>query len=297
MPNQGPDLPRRPGPAFLAPKSMLWILYVAAALFLANFAAMYFLQPVLTFPHPPADSARPHALTDAGGESLWVDVEGARVEGWLLLGAGSAPAPLMIYAHGNGELIDYWADEFGPLRTAGINILLAEYPGYGRSTGSPSEASVSAALVAMYDRVVADPRVDARRVIGYGRSLGGGAIAQLAARRPLAALVLESTFTSLADIVRGYHVPGWLIRNHFDTRAVLAKFPGPVLLLHGKSDQVIPFTHALALKGAVPAAELHEFDCGHNDCPRHWDLVLGFLAARGVCRGPGQEAKHESDIC
>jgi len=276
---------------------MLWILYVAAALFLVNLAAMYFLQPVLTFPHPPAASARPHALTDAGGEALWVDIDGARIEGWLLPGAGTAPAPLMMYAHGNGELIDYWADEFAPLRAAGIHILLVEYPGYGRSSGSPSEASVRAALVAMYDRVVTDPRVDARRIIGYGRSLGGGAIAQLAARRPLAALVLESSFTSLADIIRSYHVPGWMIRNHFDTRAVLAHFPGPVLLLHGKSDQVIPFSHALALKAAAPAAELHGFDCGHNDCPRQWDLVLGFLAARGVCTGRGQEAKHENDIC
>src|SRR5262245_34033766 len=161
MKSQGPDLPSRPGPAFFAPKSMLWILYVAVALFLANFAAMYFLQPVLTFPHPPAGSARPEALADAGGEALWVDIDGGKVEGWLLPGAGTGPAPLLIYAHGNGELIDYWAGEFAPLRAAGIHILLAEYPGYGRSTGSPSEDSVSAALVSMYDRVAADPRVDA----------------------------------------------------------------------------------------------------------------------------------------
>lgn len=297
MTDTGPDLPSRAGPAFLAPKSMLWILYLAAALFLANLAAMYFLQPVFTFPRPPAGSARPQARVDAGGEALWVDVDGARVEGWLLPGAGAAGAPLLIYTHGNGELIDFWAEEFAPLRAAGIHILLVEYPGYGRSTGSPSEESVSAVLVAIYDRVAADPRVDARRIIGYGRSLGGGAIAQLAARRPLAALVLESSFTSLADIVRGYHVPGWLIRNHFDTRAVLAGYRGPVLLLHGKLDQVIPFSHAQALKAAFPAVELHEFECGHNDCPPHWDLVLGFLAARGVCREPGQGANHEDVTC
>ena len=297
MTEQGPDLPSRPGPAFLFPKPMLIILFIAAALFLANLAAMYFLQPVLTFPHPPAGSARPQARVDAGGETLWVDVDGARVEGWLLPGAAAGPAPLLVYTHGNGELIDYWAAEFEPLRAAGIHILLVEYPGYGRSTGSPSEASVTAALLAMYDRVAADPRVDARRIVGYGRSLGGGAIAQLAARRPLAALVLESTFTSLADVIRGYHVPAWLIRNHFDTRAVLAEFRGPVLLLHGKYDQVIPVAHARALNAAFPAAELHEFECGHNDCPRHWDLVLGFLTAKGVCKGPAQEAKHEDHIC
>jgi predicted esterase len=78
---------------------------------------------------------------------------------------------------------------------------------------------------------------------------------------------------------------------------MLANFHGPLLLLHGKLDRVIPFAHAQALKTAFPAAELHGFDCGHNDCPRHWDLVLGFLAAKGVCKGPGQEAKHENQIC
>jgi len=295
MTSQGPDLRGRPGPAFFPVGRMLWILIVVAALFLANLAAMYFLQPVLTFPHPPAGAARPQALEYAAGEALWAEIDGGKVEGWFLPGDAAGPAPLLIYTHGNGELIDYWAEEFQPLRAAGVHVLLVEYPGYGRSTGSPSEDSVTAALVAMYDRVAADPRVDARRIIGYGRSLGGGAIAQLAARRPLAALVLESTFTSLADIIRGYHVPAWLIRNHFDTRAVLARFHGPVLLLHGRLDSVIPVAHAQALKAAIPAADLHVFDCGHNDCPRQWDLLLGFLAAKGVFKGPGQEAKHEDE--
>src|SRR5262245_52993375 len=148
MTSQGPDLRSRPGPVFY--NRMLWILIVVAALFLANLAAMYFLQPALTFPHPPAGSARPGALADAGGESLWVEVEGARVEGWLLPGAATGRAPLLIYTHGNGELIDYWAEEFHALRAAGIHVLLVEYPGYGRSGGSPSETSVTAALVAMY---------------------------------------------------------------------------------------------------------------------------------------------------
>jgi pimeloyl-ACP methyl ester carboxylesterase len=275
---------------------MLTIVLIVAGLLLLNLVAMYFLQPTFTFPRPPLASARPHALTAAGGEALWSEVDGQRVEAWLLPGSATRPAPLLIYTHGNGELIDYWADEFALLRAAGVHILLVEYPGYGRSGGSPSESSVTAALIAAHDRVAADPRVDARRIIGYGRSLGGGAIGQLAAQRPLAALVLESTFTSLTDIVRRYFIPDLLVRNRFDTRRVLTNFPGPVLLLHGLFDEVIPVAHARALKAAVPAAELHVFPCGHNNCPRQWELVLSFLAANGVCRAP-EEAEHEDDIC
>jgi pimeloyl-ACP methyl ester carboxylesterase len=274
---------------------MLTISLIIAGLLLLNFVAMYFLQPRFTFPRPPAASARPDALHDAHGEALWSEVDGQRVEAWFLPGAAAAPAPVLIYAHGNGELIDYWAAEFAPLRAAGIHVLLVEYPGYGRSGGSPSESSVTAALVAAHDLVVADPRVDPRRIIGYGRSLGGGAIAQLAARRPLAALVLESTFTSLTDVVRGYQIPDMLVRNRFDTRGALAKFRGPVLLLHGRSDPVFSVGHARGLKEAAPQAELHLLECGHNDCPRQWELLLSFLAANGVCRAH-QEAKHENDI-
>lgn len=297
MKTTGPDPPRGPGPFLFSRKLMLTIFLVIAGFLLLNFVAMYFLQPTFTFPRPPPASARPQALQQAHGEAIWSEVEGKRVEAWLLPGAAAGPAPVLVYTHGNGELIDYWAAEFEPLRAAGVHVLLVEYPGYGRSAGSPSEASVTAALVAAYDHVAADARVDPHRIIGYGRSLGGGAIGQLAARRPLAALVLESTFTSLRDIVRRYYIPDLLVRNRFDTRGVLATFRGPVLLLHGQFDEVIPVAHAQALKAAAPAAELHVLPCGHNNCPRQWELVLGFLAANGVCRKPEQEARHENYIC
>jgi len=295
MTDTGPDPRRGPGPFFFSRQRMLTIFLVIAGFLLLNFAAMYFLQPTFTFPRPPPAAARPQALQEARGEALWSEVDGQRVEAWLLPGDAAGAAPLMIYAHGNGELIDLWADEFAPLRAAGIHVLLVEYPGYGRSGGTPSESSVTAALLAAYDRVAADPRIDARRIVGYGRSLGGGAIAQLAARRPLAALVLESTFTSLRDVVRRYFIPDVLVRNRFDTRGVLAKFRGPVLLLHGQFDEVIPVAHAQALKAASPAAELHVLPCGHNNCPPQWELVLSFLTANGVCRAH-EEAKHENDI-
>jgi pimeloyl-ACP methyl ester carboxylesterase len=277
---------------------VIGILAVVAVLLLINFLAMYFLQPRITFPRPPAYLQKPQSLLTARGESLWLDAAGERVEAWLLPASSTrGPAPLLIHAHGNGELIDYWAEEFATLRAAGIHVLLVEFPGYGRSGGDPSEGSVTATFVAAYDRAVADPRVDAGRVIGYGRSLGGGAIGQLAARRALAALVLESTFTSLRDIVRRYFIPDWLVRNRFDTRAALAAFQAPVLIVHGTRDGIIPVAHAHALKLAAPGATLHLLPCGHNDCPPQWELVLSFLADNGVCRKPDQEANHENQTC
>ena len=293
MNHVGPVPRRGPGPFFFSRQRMLTIFLVIAGLLLLNFVAMYFLQPTFTFPRPPPAAARPQALQEARGEALWSEVDGQRVEAWLLPAAVAGPAPLLVHTHGNGELIDYWPEALAPLRAAGIHVLLVEYPGYGRSGGSPSERSITTALLAAYDKVIRDPRVDAQRVIGYGRSLGGGAMAQLAARRPLAALVLESSFASLADMVRAYHVPDWLIVNHFDTRRVLEGFKRPVLLMHGVHDGIIPVDNVYALKAAAPHAALHTMNCGHNDCAPQWDLVLRFLAENGVCRKPGQERLHE----
>ena len=244
--------------------------------------AVIALQKFVTFPRAHHSLQQPAARIAAAGEAIWFDIDGGRVEAWFLPAPGPSPSPLMIHAHGNGELIDIQTHSVSALRAAGIGILLVEYPGYGRSTGNPSEKSVTEAFVAAYDWASHDERVDPARIIGYGRSLGGGAVAQLAARRPIAALVLESTFTSIGELVRANHIPGWLIVNEFDTRAVLAKYSGPVLILHGTHDGTFPVALAHALHKASPRSELHVQDCGHNDCPSQWELVLGFLDKNGV---------------
>jgi pimeloyl-ACP methyl ester carboxylesterase len=272
---------------------------VVFAIVAGGFIATWAVQRYVTFPSPPGNASNPAALAAAGGEQVWLEADGDRVEAWLLPARErAAPGPLAIYAHGNGELIDMRAAEFAALRDAGISVMLVEYPGYGRSGGSPSEESVTAALVAAYDWAATSRRFDAQRIVGYGRSLGGGAIAQLAARRPLAALLLESTFENLENVVMGYGVPRWLLLNHFDTGAVLREYRGPVLVLHGTRDHVFASEHARALASIAPNATLHLEACGHNDCPRQWELVLSFLRKNGVCRRPETEASHEeADHC
>jgi len=243
--------------------------------------ATWAVQRYVTFPTPPRGSANPAMLAAVGGRTVWLDADGARVEAWLLPARGTATG-LIIYAHGNGELIDMRAADFGRARDAGYAVLQVEYPGYGRSGGSPSEVSLTASLTAAYDWARAAGGFDPPHIVGYGRSLGGGAIAQLAARRPLAALVLESTFVNFEDVVMAYGVPHALLLNHFDTAAVLRGYPGPVLLLHGTADPVFPAANARELARTARRATLHLENCGHADCPPQWELVLGFLRENGV---------------
>jgi len=275
----GPDPRRGPGPSFYR---LIVAGVVVFAIVAGGLIATWAVQRFVTFPSPPTGAANPAALEAAGGRVIWLDAAGERVEAWLLPCHGLGHHSLIIYAHGNGELIDMRASEFDAARAAGYDVLQVEYPGYGRSQGSPSEESLTASLVAAYDWARSSGHYDEAHIAGHGRSMGGGAIAQLAARRPLAALVLESTFANFENFVMAYGVPRKLLLNHFDTAAVLRTYPGPVLLLHGTADRVFSFGNARTLAAAARHATLQPENCGHNDCPPQWELVLGFLSKNGV---------------
>jgi uncharacterized protein len=261
-------------------RAILLFAAVAGLLVLAfGFVLIFFGQRALMYPGATAPGApAPEAL---GGERVWLDTGS---EAWLLPArVARGGSPLLIFAHGNGELIDHWAEAFEPARALGVAALLVEFPGYGRSRGSPSEVSIGASMRAAFDFAVRQRGFAAARVVGWGRSLGGGAVCALARERPLAAIVLESSFSSVVEMASGLGLPRLLapllVRDRFDNAEVLRRFAGPVLLLHGDHDEIVPPSHARALLAAAPAAELHWLPCGHNDCPRPWPSVLRFLAA------------------
>ena len=128
------------------------------------------------------------------------------------------------------------------------------------------------------------PGIDATRIIPYGRSLGGSAAAILAAERSAPALILESAFTSARAFARQFGAPAFLVRDPLDTLAAVRRFPGPVLVLHGDHDEVVPFDHGRTLAATSPRATFRPLPCGHNDCPRPWAEVRRFLDDHGLSR-------------
>jgi len=254
----------------------LWIGGVGLGLLVAAGALVVPLQRAALFPAPGAPET---PTLPPRAESLWIESPAGRTELWWLPPFGDRPATsVILFAHGNGERIDDWGDTFSEVRTWGLGVLLVEYPGYGRSGGSPSEGAIRAVMLRAYDRLRVLPGLDRVPVIGYGRSLGGGAIGLLIAERELAALVLESTFSSVVDLARERGVPGALMWERFETLARLPRYSGPVLVVHGDRDALIPVSHARALSAAAAEAELVVFPgCGHNDCPRPWSQLQRFL--------------------
>jgi pimeloyl-ACP methyl ester carboxylesterase len=221
-----------------------------------------------------------------GIEVLSVAAAGATTESLFLPASDGAagPKPLVIFAHGNSALIDDWLTALEGFRQRGIGVLLVEYPGYGRSAGSPSEASIRAAFDSAYDRIITDARVDASRIIGFGQSFGGAAICLLAQDRPLRALILMSTFASL-DIFEP-HGAATVPRDHFNSVQTVSHYSGPVLVIHGRNDPRIRWQQGQLLADASPHSTFKLYDCGH-DCwqPEHlpfWRDVTPFLAQAGI---------------
>jgi pimeloyl-ACP methyl ester carboxylesterase len=255
-------------------------LFVASGLALLLLSVAWSMQRSVLFPAPPA---RPLP----GDREAELVNPGRTTSGYqaLLLpsrDAARARSPVVIFAHGNGELADDWIDAFEPMRDWGWSVLLLEYPGYGGSPGTPSESSIRDAALTVFDWAAAEPRIDAARMVVYGRSIGGGAAVQIATARPVAALILESSFTSTRPLAARYGIPGWLVRDVFDNLDALRGYRGPTLVIHGSEDQLIPVSEGRALAASVSSAEFHALPCGHNDCPRPWGLIRGFLESHGL---------------
>lgn len=262
-----------------------------AALVAVGFGALVFLvQRWIAFPGAFATVPRSNPEPPDGAEQLWVETELGLVEAWLFPAPGPGPHPALLYAHGNGELIDHWVTEMRDLARGGVTAVAVEFPGYGFSDGKPRRATIRQTFREAFDKVADRPDVDRDRIVAYGRSMGGGAAGDLALDRPVSALVLQSTFSSTMDVARSMLVPGFLVRDRFDNVAALRAYEGPVLLMHGLEDEVLPYLHAERLARARDGLEVTRIDCGHNDCSRAWPEirreVLAFLVEEGVLPAP-----------
>lgn len=256
--------------------TVMGLVVGAVALYSAYVGVLYFAQRSMLFPRPMSE---PGESPNDGHEVIWLSTNSGKVECWYYPPATHLPSaatpdngsPAVILAHGNAEVIDTFSGEFDGFRELGMAVLLVEYPGYGRSEGSPSQHSITEALIIAYDRLVARDEIDEDRVVLFGRSLGGGAVCALAAQRPAAALVLLSTFTSIREMAYRYLAPKFLVRDPFDNLAVVERFAGPVLVVHGTDDGLIPIAQAETLHRAAERGQMLRYPCGHGDCPPDWD--------------------------
>jgi len=262
-------------------------LYCLLLVYVGWCATLYFYQEHLIFP---GAFIRGPAARHVDPQTIIMPLNlpgGGQVESWFQpapTASAAHPGPAVIFFHGNAELIDYQDDITLGYHQLGYSVLLPEYRGFGRSAGEPSQEGIVEDAVQLYDQLRARPEVDPARIIIHGRSLGGGFAAQLALKRRPVALVLESTFTSAAQMAYKYGVPQFLVKYPLRTDQVLPQLSCPLLLFHGITDTIIPVQHGRRLHELVPNAVYIEYPCGHNDMPGpenerdYWAQIRNFLS-------------------
>lgn len=220
----------------------------------------------------------------------WSLASGPRVHAWWCPTEDWRPEHgACLYLHGNagnlslrGDGIVRWQQEFG------VGVLILDYPGYGRSTGRPTEAGCYAAAAAAHDHLVRQLGVPARRILVYGGSLGCAVGVDLAARRDLHALVLVSPFTSVRDMARRLvpWLPARWVRDRFDNLAKIGRCRRPVFIAHGTADRLVPFSQGERLFAAAnPPKEffpMANYDHQHTPGPEFYERLRAFLERTAV---------------
>ena len=168
-------------------------------------------------------------------------LDGTRLHGWIRHTVEDADSKgLVIYFGGNAEEVS--GQMFDAQLLAPWSIAAFNYRGYGRSAGRPSEEALVADAITIYDRITKRQDVDPSRIVVLGRSLGSGVAVQLAASRPVQAVMLVSPFDSLRSIARKQYpiVPVSLLLKHpFDSLALAPEIEAPLLVIAGERDDLI----------------------------------------------------------
>ena len=201
-------------------------------------------------------------------EAVLTTPDGERLHAWWLQTKDAKRT--VLYFQGNGTNVSHKIPRLKTFRKMGINALLIDYRGYGKSTGRvKNEVEIYTDGLTAWNFLTAEKGIDPEDIIIWGRSLGGGVATEIARFKDIAALVLESTFYSLDEIAKRQYwfLPTtWLLNFHFENGRKLKQVTAPVVIIHSVEDDYIPFLHADRLFEAASVPKYIIATTGS-----HWD--------------------------
>lgn len=192
----------------------------------------------------------------------------------------------ILYFHANAEDIALSYNFVNNLREyLMVNVLIVEYPGYGVYTGSPCEETICEDALMVYECLVEEIGVERKNIIAMGRSIGSGPATYLASKREVGGLVIVSGYTSIRDVASdmvGEFVSGFL-KERFPNKEHIKRVTSPVMIIHGKQDELISHAHAEELaKNCTSQVDLHlSEEMKHNSYSLMKDLIHPLLAFFG----------------
>ncbi len=217
----------------------VWLILALVGYVLVAVAAPFLARSVLFQPAYGSRRAPPGMLripTDAGDTlaALYLPNPKAKHTIWFF--------------HGNAEDLGDLEPMLQEFHRRGYAVFAFDYPGYGVSSGQPSEKSLNVATATAARYLRDELHVPLSQVVLYGRSLGGGPATELASRKPFAGLVLQSAFMSVYRVMTRWRL---LPFDQFENLRKLPRVASPVLVIHGRQDEVIAFEHGAALYAAA----------------------------------------------
>ncbi len=244
-------------------------------------AALYFAQEKILFPGSKLPPDYKFTI-DQPFREVQVAVPGASLNALHI--TQLAPRGLLFFIHGNGGDLSTWATGIDFYRKVNYDLFIFDYRGYGKSTGRiESEAQLHADVRAAWDSIAPQYRSRNIPIFVYGRSLGTGLAVQLARDVNPDQLILVSSYTSLvAASKRAYAIaPGWILKYPLRTDAIIGEIKSPIMMIHGKQDDLIPYTDSEQLRPLVrsPLEYLLVDGAGHNDI-HQFPVYLDALATR-----------------
>jgi fermentation-respiration switch protein FrsA (DUF1100 family) len=260
---------------------MLFVAYWGLGLILYFMQPKFVYDPVRNIPYTPAELGLDYE------EVFFRTGDRLRLHGWFVPAQNAEFT--VLYCHGNGGNMMYFLDTVNLLNGLGVNCFVFDYRGYGSSQGIPSENGTYLDVRAAYRWLTKEKGADPQRIIIFGWSLGASVAAYLAGKTKAAALIIEGAFTSYADIGSKYYpyMPvRWFARFKYPTIDYMRKVKCPVMVIHSRDDETVPFEFGLELYNAAnEPKEFVELRGGHNDAflvsgetyKKAWTKWLKFL--------------------
>lgn len=250
-------------------KNLATLLLLFALLYAALVAFMWFRQESMLF--LPGIPSRNLVATPAdiglGFEPLRIaTADGEELDAWFI--PAREERGTVLFFHGNAGNISHRLESLQIFHRLGLSVLIIDYRGYGQSTGRPSEHGTYEDARAAWRHLVEERGVPAERVLLFGRSLGAAVATWLAAHHSPRALIVESSFRSVPEMAAELY---WflpvrrLARIEYPVERLITKVEAPVLVVHSREDEIIPFRHGEALFAAAREPKtLLELTGGHN---------------------------------
>jgi len=246
---------------------ILSVVIVVVLVYVGLMVFLYLMQGRLLYYPTREIEATPAQMGLAYEDVTLEAADGVKLAAWFV--PADKPGGVVLFCHGNGGNICHRLPMLRMLHGMGLSTLIFDYRGYGQSQGSPDEKGTYLDAEAAWEWLVRERGVPPSRIVVQGRSLGGSVAAHLAASRTPAALIVESSFTSVPDIAAELYplFPARLLsRFKYDTLQGVRQARCPLLVVHSRDDEMIPFRHAERLfEAAREPKEFLEISGGHNE--------------------------------